>query len=143
MTLHLEIITPEKVVYKDDVNEVISPTVNGEISILPNHVGLLTQIAPGEITVKKQGREYFLAITGGFLEVSRNKVTILADYAIRSEEIEIEKAQEAQKKARKLMEEKTSEKDFAIAESELRRSLLELKVAHRRKHLRTSLPTNP
>lgn len=144
MNLYLEIITPEKIVFKDEIDEVIVPTVKGQVSILPNHIGLLTQVAAGEITIKKQGKEYFLAITGGFLEVANNKISILADYAVRSEEIEIAKAQEAQKRAQKLMEEKTSERDFAIAESQLRRSLLELKVAHRRKHIRGgSLPTNP
>lgn len=143
MKLYLEIITPEKVVFKDGVDEVIAPTVKGQISILPNHIGLLTQVASGEIIVKREGREYYLAITGGFLEVVNNKVSILADYAVRSEDIEIAKVQEAQKRAKNLMEEKISKKDFAIAESQLRRSLLELKVAQRRKHARGALPINP
>lgn len=134
MNLSLEIITPEKIVYKDEVDEVIAPTIKGQISILPNHIGLLTQIEPGELIVKKDGRENFLAITGGFLEVAKNKISILADYAVRSEDIEVAKAEQAQKRAEKIMEEKVSEKDFAIAQSELRRSILELKVAQRRRH---------
>lgn len=142
MNLHLEIITPEKIVFKDDVDEVIAPTSNGQISILPNHIGLLTQIVPGELITKKGQNEYFLAITGGFLEVSRNKVTILADYAIRSEDIEIAKVQEAQKKATKLMEEKISENDFALAQSQIRRSILELKVAQRRRTHQHHTPIN-
>ncbi|MCL5970751.1 MAG: ATP synthase F1 subunit epsilon [Patescibacteria group bacterium] len=139
MTLHLEIITPVKIVYKDDVDEVVVPTVKGEIAILPHHVALLTQVTSGELIVKKNGKEQYLAITGGFLEINNNNVSILADYAVRSEDIEVAKAEEAQKRAEKAMQEKVSEKDFAIAEGELRKSLTELKVAVKRR-TRTSLP---
>lgn len=133
MTLQLEIVTPEKVVYKEEVNEAIIPTIEGEVTILPSHVALISKISEGEITIKKNGKTTHLAITGGFLEVNNNKVTILADYAIRSEEIETAKATEAKKRAEKIMQEKVSEKDFAEAEAQLRRSLLELKVAERRR----------
>lgn len=134
--LTLEIITPQKVVYKDDVDEVIVPTTSGQIAILPNHVPLLSRIKEGEITIKKGQVTDFLAITGGFLEVSKDKVTILADYAIRSHEIEVQKAIEAQKRAEKLMQEakdKQNEKDFVLAEGELRKALLEIKIAHKQK----------
>lgn len=133
MTFSFEIITPEKVVFKDDVDEVIIPTTTGEVTILPNHISLLTQIAPGELTIKKAGKDQYLAVTGGFLEVAKNIVTLLADYAVRSEEIEVAKAQEAQKRAEKLMQEKTSDRDFAMAESQFKRALLELKVASKRR----------
>lgn len=133
MNLHLEIITPTKVVFKDDVNEVIIPTINGEIAILPKHVNLLSQIAPGEIIIKKNGKEFFLAITGGYLDVANDNISILADYAVRSEDIEIAKAEEARKRAEKVMAEKTGQEDFAKIESQLRRSILELKVANRRR----------
>lgn len=133
MTFYLEIITPEKLIFKDEVEELIVPTTSGEIGVLPNHVPLLSQISEGELTIRQKGRQYSLAISGGFLEVSANKTTILADYAIRSEEIEITKAEEAKKRAQKTMEEKVSERDFAEAEAQLRRSLLELKVAQRRR----------
>lgn len=133
MTFYLEIITPEKVVFKDDVDELIVPTTTGEVGIMPNHVPLLSQISLGELIIREGQKEHALAISGGFLDVANNQVTILADYAIRSEEIEIAKAQEAQKRAQKAMEEKVSERDFAQAEAQLRRSLLELKVAQRRR----------
>lgn len=136
MTIHLQIITPEKIVYKDDVDEILAPTVNGEIGILPNHVPLLTKIMPGELRVKKGSNEQYLAVTGGFLEVAKNNATILADYAIRSEHIDELKAEEAKKRAEKVMSEKVSERDFAIAQSDLRKSLLELHVANRRKKRR-------
>lgn len=140
----LEIITPERIVYKDDVDEVIAPTVSGQITILPHHVNLFTKIEPGELTVKKGKSSQFLAITGGFLEVADNKISILADYAVRSEEIEAAKAIEAQKRAEQLMKqakEKESQRDFALAESELRKAILELKVVTKRKALK-NLPSS-
>ena len=129
MNLTLEIITPEKVVYKDDVDEVVAPTINGEIAILPSHVDLLTQVSPGELIVKKGSNQQYLAITGGFLEVSDNKISILADYAIKAQDIEVARAQEAKRRAEKLMEEKTSDNDLKIAQGEMIKAILELKVA--------------
>ena len=133
MTLKLQIITPEKIVYQDVVDQITAPTKNGEITILPEHIGLLTQIVPGEIVVKKGQVSQALAITGGFMEVGKDSVSILADYAIRAEEIEVLKAQEAQKKAQKLMEEKVSEQDFAAAQSEMIKAITQLKVANKYK----------
>lgn len=139
MSLTLEIITPEKVVYSGEADEVLVPTPNGEIGILPHHVHFMSKIVEGELTIKKGGRESFLAITGGFVEVTNNKVTILADYAVRSEDLEIAKVQEAKKRAEKLLAEKVSEQDYAEIEASLRKTLLELKVAEKRRH-RTSPP---
>ncbi len=140
--LTLEIITPQKTIYKEEVDEVIIPTISGQITILPNHVPLLSRITEGEITIKKTQKSEFLAITGGFLEVSKDKVMILADYAIRSHEIEVSKAIEAQKRAERLMQEakdKQNEKDFVFAEGELRKALLEIKIAHKQKTRPTPL----
>lgn len=145
MTFHFEIITPEKVVYKDEVEEVVLPTPQGQITILPNHVSLLTQVMAGEIIIKKNNKKNYLGVTGGFLEVNNNNVSILADYAVRSEEIEVRKAIEAQKRAEKIMKEsseRVSEKDFALAETQLRRSILELKVASRKRKITTIPGTN-
>jgi F-type H+-transporting ATPase subunit epsilon len=132
--LTLEVITPEKVVLKEEVDEVLAPTEDGQIGILPHHVPLLTKLAHGELVIINNKTPQYFAVAGGFLEVQNNKVTVLADYAIKAQDIEVVKAEEAKKRAEKLMEEKVSEKDFAIAEAELRRSLLELKVANRRRH---------
>jgi len=145
MTFNFEIISPEKVVYKEEVEEIILPTTGGQIAILPNHAALLTQVSPGEIIIKKGGKEHYMAITGGFLEVNNNNVSILANYAVRSEDVEVEKAIEAQKRAEKIMkdsDEKVSKKDFAIAQAEFLRSILELKVASRRRRI-TQMPQTP
>jgi len=132
MNLHLEIITPEKVVYKDDVDKIIVETENGQIAILSGHVNLLTKVIPGEMIIKKGNQEHFLAITGGFLEISNNSVSLLADYAIRAEDIEVAKIQEAQNRAERMIKEKVTEKEFRIAEAELQKALLQLHVASRR-----------
>ncbi|MDO8660107.1 MAG: ATP synthase F1 subunit epsilon [Candidatus Parcubacteria bacterium] len=131
MNLFLEIITPEKVVYKDEVEEVVAPTINGEIAILPNHINLLTQINPGELIVKKGSIQQYLAITGGFLEVKDNKISVIADYAIKAQDIEVARATEAKKRAEKVMNEKISNNELKIAQGELIKAILELKVANR------------
>jgi F-type H+-transporting ATPase subunit epsilon len=94
------------------------------------------------MTIKTKGREQHLAVTGGFLQVQNDLITVLADYAVRSEEIDTQKALEAQRRAEEILKrkrEEISEKDFAIAQADLRRALLELKVAKRRRR-GTTLP---
>jgi len=112
-------------------------TASGEIAVLPHHVNLFTKVEPGEMTIKIGGKDQFLAITGGFLEVSNNKITLLADYAVRADEIEVGKALEAQKRAEEILKKKESgisAQDLAAAQGDLRRAILELKVANRRHH---------
>ena len=133
MNLLLEIITPEKVVYKDEVAEVIAPTAHGEIAILPNHINLLSQINPGELIVKKGSAYLSLAITGGFLEVRNNKISILANYAIKAEDIQVARAADAKKRAEKIMSEKTTDDNFRIAQGELLKAILELRIATKHK----------
>lgn len=131
----LEIVTPEKLIYTGDIDELSVNTSSGQIGILPHHVNLFTKVLPGEVVIKIGGREQFLAITGGFLEVKENKVSILADYAVQAEDIKVEKALEAQKRAEEIIRKKDegiSEEDFAIAQADLRRALLELHVSKRR-----------
>ncbi len=77
--MQLEIITPEKTVLKEEIDEVVVNTTNGQIAILPGHINLLTTLVPGEMTIKAKGKETYLAVTGGFLEVQNNTVSVLAD----------------------------------------------------------------
>jgi F-type H+-transporting ATPase subunit epsilon len=133
MNLLLEIITPEKVIYKDEVSEVVVPTLEGQIAILPNHINLLTQISPGELIIKKGANEQLLAITGGFLEVNKNIVSIVAEYAVKAQDIEVARAMEAKKRAEKLMSEKSTDNEMRIAEAEIIKAILELKIATKHK----------
>lgn len=143
MTFHFEIITPEKITFKDEVKEVTVPTSTGQITVLPNHVSLVTQVVPGELIVHRNNSTEYLGVTGGFLQVNNNKVTLLADYAVKSEEINVQKAVEAQKRAENLMKqakEKSNDRDFARAETEFLRAIMELKVAEKRRHKIRTLP---
>jgi F-type H+-transporting ATPase subunit epsilon len=138
--LSVEILSSDKLILKEeDVNEIVVPTTMGDVGILPNHMGLISHIKPGEIVIKKNNRDDLLAITGGFLEVRKNRVSILADYAIRAEDIEVRRAEEAKERAKKVMENLTDREEFAKAEADLLRALLELKVATRRKTRETKL----
>ncbi len=138
MDILLEIITPEKVIYSDKVSEVLVPTEKGQIGILPKHIGLFARIVPGELVIKKGDLEQIVAITGGFLEVSADKVSVLADYAVRAENIEVARALEAKEKAEELMKNRTSDQNTIMLEGQLRRALLELKVANK---LKVTKPT--
>lgn len=132
--MQLEIVTPEKIIYTGDVDEIVVNTADGEIAVLPHHVNLFTKVLPGELTIKIGSKNQLLAITGGFLEVSKNKITLLADYAVRADEIDVEKALAAQKRAEEILKRKESgitEQDFAAAQGDLRRAILELKIAKR------------
>ncbi len=99
-TMQLEIITAEQQVYNDEVELVVAPGIEGELGILAHHAPLMTALQPGEILIRKDGEETYLAVTGGFLEVMGNKVTILADACERSDEINEERAQIAVDRAR-------------------------------------------
>jgi F-type H+-transporting ATPase subunit epsilon len=138
--MDLEIVTPEKTIFKETIDEIALNTADGEIAVLSNHVNLFTKVMPGEVAIKYQkNKEIFMAITGGFLEVSNNKVTLLADYAVRAEDISVDKAVEAQKRAEAVLKkakENVDAHDFATAQAELGKAILELHVA-RRKHRNT------
>jgi len=132
----LEIVTPEKLIYQEDADMVVVPGSEGNLGILPHHIPLFSKINPGEIKIKNGQKTEFLAVTGGFVDVSgTGNVTILADYAVRSDEIEIARTEEAKKLAQEAMKNKKSAADFAIAEADLRKALLELKVAKRKRSL--------
>jgi len=131
--IQLEIITPEKVVLSEEVDSVTIPAQEGEVTILPEHIPLFTRVIPGEIKYKAGKGEQFMAVQEGFLEVLNDKVNIITNYAVRSEEIEVAKVEAAKKRAEQQLSEKKGEADFAIAEAELRKSILELKVARRRR----------
>lgn len=144
--IQFEITTPERVVYKDEVDQITIPTKEGEITVLPNHIPLVAMLAPGALTVKKNGEEVYMATSGGFIEVQKdNKVIVLADTAERSEELSVEAIEAARERARTAMAEKKNvdEVAFADAAAILERELARLKVArkHRGKGVQKILET--
>jgi len=134
LKLTLDIITQEKHLLTDEVDQITAPAVNGEVTILPKHIPYFTRLEDGVIRIKK-GNDYSeFAVLGGFMDVSPgDKVTILADTAVRAADINISRALEAKERAEEAMQNKQSEVEFKQAEASLRKALLELKVARRHK----------
>lgn len=134
--MKFKIITPERVVFEDEVDEATLPTTEGEITVLPHHIPLVTLSRAGVIRLKKGAREEFLAVSGGYVEVQPgSQLTVLADTAERAEELDIKKIEEAHERARKIMEEKIHVDDvaYAAAAAALERELARLKVARKRR----------
>lgn len=127
----LQIITPEKIVADEEIDEVLVPTKSGELGILPHHAPLVSEIEPGELTIKIKGKERNMAVAGGFVEVNNNVLTVLADYVMPAENINEKKAQEAKDRAEKLMKEKITNVDLAEIEKEFARALADLRVARK------------
>lgn len=132
-TMRLEIITAEGIVYSDDVEVLLAPGTEGDLGILPHHAALMTMLQPGELMVRKDGEETFLAVTGGFLEVMENRISILADAAERSEDIDEERAQAAIKQAEERIAMRSADVDLEQALTQLRRATVRLSVARRRR----------
>jgi F-type H+-transporting ATPase subunit epsilon len=130
-TLKLEIVTPEATTYSEDVDMVTLPGVEGEMGIYPMHVPLMTQIVPGEIAVRKSGRDFFLAVGEGFVEITGDHVSILTDMAIKQDDIDETRAEEARKRAEARLNEKLSDEESAMVSAALAHSLAQLNVKRR------------
>ncbi len=140
MGIRIDIVTAERLVFSEDADIVIVPGVEGEMGILPHHAPIMTMIKPGEVLVRKGTEEYYLAVSGGFLEVKPDHITILADAAERADEIDIARAEAAKKRAEERLTSRTAtEIDSANAEASLRRALARLKVAEKRRQRRPRL----
>src|SRR6185436_12277196 len=126
-TLKLEIVTPEAKTYSEDVDMVTLPGIDGEMGIYPQHVPLMTQIVAGEVIVRKGGQDYFLAVGEGFVEITGDHVSILTDMAIRAENIDEAKAEEARKRAEARLAEKLDDSEIAAVNASLAHSLAQLK----------------
>jgi F-type H+-transporting ATPase subunit epsilon len=135
-SMRLEIVTAERVVYSEDVDVLVAPGVDGELGVLPRHAPLLTMLKPGEIRVVKDDEESFIAVSGGFLEVLGNNVTILADTAEHASEIDIERSEEALRRAQERVAASVSDADLERAVASMRRSQARLRVARRRRRPR-------
>jgi len=144
MPLSVHVVTAEREIYTEDgVDEVIAPGIQGELTVLPQHAALLTMIKPGILRLVKGSEETDVAITGGFLEVKDDRVTILADAAERAEEIDTVRAEEARRRAERALEERGDTVDLVAAAASLQRSLLRLRAAERRRRRSTRGPSGP
>lgn len=132
-TLRLDIVTAEEIVYSEDVDVIVAPGAGGQLGILPHHAPLMTMLQPGELLVKKGGEELSMAITGGFLEVRADRVIILADAAERAEDIDVDRAEEAKRRAQQRLKDHTLGVDTVRAEAAMRRAITRLGVVERRR----------
>ena len=130
-TLKLEIVTPDAKTYSEDVEMVTLPGVEGEMGIFPMHVPLMTQIVSGEISVRKDGQEHYLAVGDGFVEITGDHVAVMTDMAIKAENIDEAKAEEARRRAEARLAEKLDDADTAMVSAALAHSLAQLKVKRR------------
>jgi F-type H+-transporting ATPase subunit epsilon len=135
--LHLEVITPERKVYEEDVDMVVAPASEGYVGILPHHAPLFTTLGPGEFKVKRGGVEEVLAVFGGFMDVRADRVVVLTDAAEHAEEIDSTRAQEARDRAQQVLAAgPASAADEQRARAELQRALVRLRVSESRRRRR-------
>jgi F-type H+-transporting ATPase subunit epsilon len=130
-SIKLEIVTPQATVYSEAVDMVTLPGVEGQMGILPHHVQLMTRLVPGEMIVRKNGQVRFLAVGEGLVEVTGDRVSIVTDMAVASENIDEAKVEEARQRAAARLREKISSAEVASVNAALARSLAQLRVKRR------------
>ena len=133
MPMMLEIITAESQVYSDEVDMVIAPGFDGQLGILPKHAPLMTMLKPGELTIRKDGEDIYIAVSGGFMEVLGNRVSVLADACERSDEIDEERAQQAMQRAQERLADRGSDMEMQRALASLQRAQVRLGLVRRRR----------
>lgn len=134
MPLHLEIVTAERLVLSDDVDQVNAPTKDGRVGILPRHMPLITVLTEGELSIIKNGVRTEFAVFGGFMIVLPDRVTILADSCDRSDEIDLDRAEEARQRAEERITQRKSDQDMIQAEAELRRAMMQIRIAQTKRN---------
>ncbi len=132
-TLKLEIVTPLEIAFSEAVEMVTLPAVEGQMGVYPAHVRVITQIEPGELIIQQNGQERFLAVGEGLVEITPTSVSIVTDMAIRSENIDEAKVEEARARAAARLSEKISDEEVATVNASLVRSLAQLQVKRRRR----------
>ena len=126
--LLLEIVTPDKLVLSQDVDYVGAPGLLGEFGVMANHIPFLSALGIGSLMYKIGGKANYVFVSGGFAEVSGNKVTVLAEVAERPEDIDVERAKKAQERAKQRLEREREKVDFARAQAAMQRALYRMKV---------------
>lgn len=129
--IHVDVVTAEKTVYSSDVDSVTLTTVDGQISVLSGHVPLVTLLQAGEMIARLGDDETFLAVSGGFAQVTRDGIVVLADTCERAEEIDVQRAHEAERRAKELLRTEADGMVAAVAEAALLRSVARLRVVDR------------
>lgn len=129
MTMHVDIVSAEEEIFSGPAEMVFAPAVMGELGILPRHAPLLTQLKPGEVRLRTGGgEEQFFYVSGGMLEIQPHVVTVLADTALRAKDLDEAKALQAKERAEQALRDKTSEFEYARAQSELAEAVAQLQA---------------
>ena len=142
-TMHIEVVTAERELYNGEADELIAPGTEGMLGILPRHAALLTTLKAGELRIKLGGAEEPLFVSGGFLEVSNNQATVLADTAEHAEEIDQARAEEARRRAQDRLAQTTSNTERAELQAAMERAMERLKISEivrRRRTPRIEMP---
>lgn len=129
--LHLKIVTPEKLLVDEEVSQVNVSTEDGQIGILPNHANLMAKLKPGELVIKRNGKQESMAIGDGFLQMTDNVLTVMADLAAYPEDIDERAVEEAKKRAEQALEQTLSDEEYAETLANLEKSLAQLHVKRR------------
>lgn len=129
--LHLKIVTPEKLVFDEEVSQVNVSTEQGQIGILPNHANLMAKLEPGELVIKKGGKVDTLAVGDGFLQVSDNILTIMTDLAVSEADIDERAVEDAKKRAEQALSQTLSDEEYAETLAALEKSLAQLRIKRR------------
>lgn len=128
MTMHVDIVSAEEEIYSGTVEMLFAPTADGEVGIMPRHTQLIARMKPGEVRIRKGDDEQIFYVSGGVLEVQPNVVTILADTAIRANDLDEAQALEAKKRAESAMQNKKADMDYARAQAELIEAIAQLRT---------------
>jgi len=131
MALHLKIVTPEKLIFDEEVSQVNVSTEDGVIGILPNHTNLMAKLKPGELIIKKSGKTDTLAVGDGFLQMADNTLSIMTDLAVNEANIDEKAVEDAKKRAESALTEKLSDEEYAETMAILEKSLAQLKIKRR------------
>ena len=130
-SLKLEIVTPDKLVLSEDVDYVGAPGYEGEFGVLPSHIPFLSALQIGNLYFKKSGKSHFVFVSGGFADVSGDKVTILAESAEKAEDIDIERARKAKERAEQRLAQQKEKIDYIRAQAALHRALARIRAKER------------
>ncbi|MSU31225.1 MAG: F0F1 ATP synthase subunit epsilon [Pedosphaera sp.] len=133
-TLRLEIVTPEARIFSEDVDMVTLPGSEGEMGIFPMHIPLMSQIAHGEVLARRGGQDFLVAVGEGFVEITADRVAILTDMAVKADDIDEIRAEEARKKAEARLAEKLGDEEQVAVQSALMHSLTQLNLKRRLRH---------
>jgi len=141
--IKFKIVTPEKTVFEEEIDQATLPVTDGEVTILPNHRPYIASLKAGEMCVRKDKEDIYLAVSGGFIEFNQNNLVVLADTAERAEEIDVTRAEEARKRAEELKKEKISlgDEEYARVAALVEKEMVRIKVGGRH-HTRHGIKIN-